>query len=63
MIRVAILVAGALGILVIAVVAIGYALPVAHVASRDATRSDTRLTPKALNDAAISQTFSGGFVL
>jgi hypothetical protein len=36
-IRVAILVAGALGILVIAVVAIGYALPVAHVASRDAT--------------------------
>jgi uncharacterized protein YndB with AHSA1/START domain len=38
-IRVAILVAGGLAILVIGVVAIGYALPVAHVASRDATLS------------------------
>jgi uncharacterized protein YndB with AHSA1/START domain len=36
-IRVAILVLGVIVILVLAVIAIGYALPVAHVASRDAT--------------------------
>lgn len=37
MLRVAILIAGALVVLILMVVAIGYALPVAHVASRDAT--------------------------
>jgi len=35
--RVAILVLGALGVLVLAIVAVGYALPVVHVASREAT--------------------------
>ncbi len=37
MIRLAILIAGVLAVLVVVIVAIGYALPVAHVASRDAT--------------------------
>ena len=36
MLRIAILVAGALGALLLAVVAFGYALPVTHVAARDA---------------------------
>lgn len=37
MLRVAILVAGALAVLVLIIVTIGYALPVAHVASRETT--------------------------
>ena len=36
MLRIAILVAGGLGALLLAIVAFGYALPVAHVATRDA---------------------------